>query len=151
MTYGYELDELADLGTKLGVRFKPAEMGLIAEVASSLPITAAHVVSKGMTRIYWVSGTLLVTLDLKAGDGEGHLYIADVAVRPLKSAKVSIAARAESDPYGIDWKYLSSVRLQFDNEESALEFPDPGTLPLDNVDKRERAKAFIDALLEAIR
>ncbi len=98
MTYGYEIEPLAETATKLGVSLKRPLIDLVHEYSDALPITAAHVVETGQRtcRFYWVSGSSLVVLETQEPEHEevGFVIQASGNVRAIKSAALDIEIAA---------------------------------------------------------
>lgn len=155
MTYGYELEPLADTSAKLGISLPRPWPDVVKEYADAFPIVAAHAMYvTGSYVIYWVSGTSLVRIETgdQVEDAEtgsirttGH---ATGRVWPLSDVPAEISAKAVSEPGGQVWTVYRTVKLRLDDAE--IELPDPRSLPLDNEDKRNQVKAFLDAVLRAL-
>ncbi|MDO3298787.1 hypothetical protein P5V47_08785 [Mycobacteroides abscessus subsp. massiliense] len=148
MTYGYEIDGLADTAVKLGVTIGRPVPEIVNEYAQGgLPIEAAHVVQtdRRTYRIYWVSGTSLVALDTQDPEqgALGFSVQATAAVYQLQSARVALEALAfQPDAPAQEWNVARTVRLDFDGETVVL--PNPLSLPLDNEAKRTQVNSLLN-------
>jgi hypothetical protein len=143
---------MSDIATRLGASVSKEFLKIITEYDRGLPIAAAHVVrDKAMTRVYWVSGGSLVTLDYRLETQEGvQTALATGRVRSLASARVDIEAVIKAG--GQVEAVGRTVRLHFDGEEQPVILPDrlAGPQPLDDAIPRERVTKFLDALLRAL-
>lgn len=151
MTYGYETEPLADSAVRLGAPDLPRPViDMVQGYARSLPVTAGHVVETGQRtyRIYWVSGSSLVTLETgKVEQGAfGFVIQGRGSVRDLRSAAVDLEVIANDEARSQGWSVVRRVSVTLSDSAESLTFPDPG-YRLDDQGRRESADAFLDALL----
>jgi hypothetical protein len=155
MTYGYEVEPLADTAARLGATVPNAVLEIVDDYARALPIEAAQVVYTGKesVRVYWVSGSSLVVIETGAEQptGDGQVVLpATGAVRSLaERVHAEIQAQAVAEPGGYSRTVYRTVKLHFENA-APIELPDPLSLPLDNENKRQQVQALLDAVLNAI-
>ncbi|MDG4669005.1 hypothetical protein [Mycobacterium sp. 236(2023)] len=157
MTYGYEIEGLADTAARLGVTVGRPITDIVNAYAVGLPIDAAHVVQTGNRtfRVYWVSGNSLVVLEnLQPEHGAvGFSVQASAKVYPLRTARVSIEALAfQLEAPAQEWDVARTLHLEFAEEDETITvtLPDPLSLPLDNDKKRAQAGDLLNAVLRAI-
>jgi hypothetical protein len=146
-------DPLTETANRLNAPVNKEFVKIISEYERGLPITAAHVVEdKTITRVYWVSGGSLVTLNCTlevVGDS-------NVVQAALATGRVRSLASAERVDIGAVLRGIGPVRgdvartvtLHFDGEEPVI-FPDPAASLADEI-HRERVTKFLDALLRAL-
>ena len=152
MTYGYELEPLADTSAKLGMTISRPLLDIVNDYAQSLPIVAAHVAPTGAKSfaVYWVSGSSLVMIEGGDFQNENGLAVGHTTgwVRSLSGVRADVEGAAMAELDLKNWTAYRTVKVQFENK--ALELPDQRSLPLDNDAKRSQVKAFLDAVLKAI-
>lgn len=146
-------DPLADTAVLLGFSLPHPVLEMVHECAQGLPITAGHYVQTGTRtyRVYWVSGSSLVTFECGETDQTnfGLLTPAEVSIRSLAAAHIEVDVFALT-PIGMDDRSVTlKVRAYFDGDHD-----DPVNLPdtafaMDDQSNRDQASKFVTAVLRA--
>jgi len=120
MTYGYELEPLADISAKLGVTISRPLLDIVNDYAQSLPIVAAHVAPTGAKSfaVYWVSGSSLVMIEGGDFQNENGLAVGHTTgwVRSLSGVRADVEGAAMAELDLKNWTVYRTVNVQFENE-----------------------------------